>query len=270
MGRPKSHVLGGRLNVFTLRFGGGDLLATAIHNGHDVRPEVLRWMAIAEEERLREEDPYTGLWVDFAATSLVVHRSRFEVDLNRSRPKAVYLSPEDAWGLTVWQRQPNQEVVEESLADYDLFYAVLDHVISRMVVERGKVLVLDLHTYNHRRGGPGAPPADPAGNPDINLGTGSLDRTRWGPVVERLHEVLHAQVLNGRRLDVRENVRFQGGEMVRWIHRRFPESVCGVAIEVKKIFMDEWTGAPNPERLFGIKEVLRNAAACALEALHEC
>lgn len=39
--------------------GQGPLVATAIHDGHFVRPEALELMAIPEAERLREEDPYT-------------------------------------------------------------------------------------------------------------------------------------------------------------------------------------------------------------------
>ncbi len=43
-------------------------------------------------------------------------------------------------------------------------------------------------------------------------------------------------------LDVRENVKFKGGRMTRWINENYPEQGCSIAVEVKKIFMDEWTG----------------------------
>jgi hypothetical protein len=46
----------------------------------------------------------------------------------------------------------------------------------------------------------------------------------------------------GGRLDVRENVKFQGGNFSRWIHGKFPGTGCALAIEFKKFFMDEWTG----------------------------
>lgn len=45
--------------------------------------------------------------------------------------------------------------------------------------EYGRFLVLDLHSYNHRRAGPNAPPADPERNPEVNIGTGTMDRGRW-------------------------------------------------------------------------------------------
>ena len=96
----------------------------------------------------------------------VVYRSRFEVDLNRPRDKAVYQKPEDAWGLTVWKNQPSQGLVARSLALYDGFYAQLHRVCSRLEKEYGRFVVLDLHTYNHRRQGPQGTPADPEGNPE--------------------------------------------------------------------------------------------------------
>lgn len=72
------------------------MMAVALHNGHEVRPEVAALFAIDESDRRREEDPFTALWTDIADIRLVVNRSRFEVDLNRPRKKAVYLKPQDS------------------------------------------------------------------------------------------------------------------------------------------------------------------------------
>jgi hypothetical protein len=41
---------------------------------------------------------------------------------------------------------------------------------------------------------------------------------------------------------VRENVRFLGGHLTRWVSDTFPDRACALAIDVKKIYMDEWTG----------------------------
>ena len=37
----------------------GQFVATAIHNGHDVRPELATEFVLPEPDRLREEDPHT-------------------------------------------------------------------------------------------------------------------------------------------------------------------------------------------------------------------
>jgi hypothetical protein len=50
-------------------------------------------------------------------------------------------------------------------------------------------------------------------------------------------------------LDVRENVRFRGGHFSKWVHERFPDSACVLAIEFKKTFTDEWTGHADRARI---------------------
>jgi N-formylglutamate amidohydrolase len=191
------------------------LAATAIHNGHDLREEVAEIMALSNPERLREEDPHTGIWTTVVTTQLVAHRSRFEVDLNRPRDRAVYESPEDAWGLEVWKRGPPAEFIERSRIEYDAFYTEAHRVFSEMERRFGHFVVLDLHSYNHRRQGRGEPPDDPALNPEVNVGTGTLDRNRWAPLIDRFIGDLTAFEFLGRHLDVRENVRFRGGNFPR-------------------------------------------------------
>lgn len=39
--------------------GDGPTLGLAVHAGHEIRPDLLRWMALDEVDRLREEDPFT-------------------------------------------------------------------------------------------------------------------------------------------------------------------------------------------------------------------
>jgi len=227
---------------WTLERGTGPLLATAIHDGHQLREEIVPYLAISEQDQLREEDPQTGRWTEIAPTRIVAHRSRFEVDLNRPRKKAVYLTEDDAWGLHVWKAVPNDEIVKKSLAIYDVFYQEVKGLLERMVARYGHVVVFDLHTYNHRRQGPDSPIADPKENPEVNVGTGTMDRRRWSSVIDRFIVDLRNFDFLGRALDVRENVRFRGGNFAQWIHETFPESVCVLSIEVKKFFMDEWTG----------------------------
>ena len=55
-------------------------------------------------------------------------------------------------------------------------------------------------------------------------------------------EALGDQEVRGHRLDVRVNVRFRGGFLCRWIVEHYPDTACPLAIEFKKVFMDEWTG----------------------------
>jgi N-formylglutamate deformylase len=243
---------------FTISIGPGSLVAAAIHAGHEVDPDTLPHLAIDEPGRFREEDPFTDELVDVAATRIVGHRSRFEVDLNRPPEKAIYRSPEDAWGLEVWRGEVSEEVARRSMMTYDAFYGAVGELLEGKVREHGAVVVYDIHSYNHRRGGPDGPFAEAAENPEVNVGTGSLDRGRWGPLVDGfmadLRTGAHQAGLDD--LDVRENVKFKGGYFPEWIHRRFGSDACVIAIEFKKTFMDEWTGEIDRTHLGQLREAL--------------
>jgi N-formylglutamate deformylase len=244
--------------LWELEQGDGPLVATAIHDGHELREEVASLTALSDAERLREEDPYTGDWTKLAPTRLIARRSRFEMDLNRPREKAVYAVPADAWGLDLWKSPPSEALLRRSLDQYDAFYAELSRVLEERIERFGGAVVLDLHTYNHRREGPDGPAADPDENPEVNVGTGTLNRDRWGDVVDRCMVDLRDFDFMGRSLDVRENVKFRGGNMSRWINEKFGSKACSIAIEFKKFFMDEWSGELDPKAHDAIAAALRS------------
>jgi N-formylglutamate deformylase len=244
-------------DFFYLHAGEGPIVAAAIHSGHKVRSELKPLFNLNEIERLREEDPHTAWLATVAPARIIGLQSRFVADLNRERDLAVYKTPQDAWGLKVWKKPLDEDMVNRSLAMYDLFYAEVKKFLTSIVDKYGFVVVYDLHTYNHRRDGPDAPPADPAENPDVNLGTANLNRNLWGPVVEGLADDLRSFDFPDRRLDVRENVRFRGGYFSRWIHREFGDQGCAIAIEFKKFFMDEWSRKYNRLQLMAIRNALR-------------
>jgi N-formylglutamate deformylase len=245
------------------------LAATAIHNGHDLRDEVAAIIGLSSSERRREEDPHTGIWTTVVTTQLVANRSRFEVDLNRPRDRAVYRSPEDAWGLEIWKSQPSADLLERSLVEYDAFYSEAHRIFTEMERRFGRFVVLDLHSYNHRRRGPDESPDDPAANPEINIGTGTMDRNRWAQLVDRFIGDLTAFEFLGRHLDVRENVKFRGGRFSAWIHENFPNSGCCLAVEVKKFFMDEWTGKIAGEEFEAVSRALEATLPGLLESLEK-
>jgi N-formylglutamate amidohydrolase len=253
--------------IWYTEFGDSPLVACAIHDGHAMRPEISSLIQLDTSARRYEEDPHTGAWTSIAPTRIISLRSRFEFDLNRPREKAVYLSPDDCWGLNVWKSPPSSAIVARSLTAYDEFYAHLRWLLERLVARHRQVVVFDLHSYNHLRDGTDSHGADPAENPEVNLGTGSLDRPRWARLVERWLAEMRAYNYFGRGLDVRENVKFMGGACVGWIHQNFPGSVCALAIEVKKFFMNEWTGQLDTAKHQAIGNALARAAGGVLAEL---
>jgi hypothetical protein len=254
--------------TWKLHAGEGPLVATAIHAGGEMRDETATRVALDKLQRLREEDPFTDLWTTVAPTRVIGTRSRFEVDLNRPREKAVYRVPEDAWGLHVWKDSLPDDVAERSLAQYDGFYQALEQLYGNIAQQHGKFVVYDLHTYNHRRSGPDGPEADPAGNPQVNIGTGTLsDRSKFAGIIDRFIKDLSEFDFPGGKLDVRENVKFFGGQHPRWAHQHFRDNACVLAVEFKKFFMDEWSGEPDMSLVKAIGEAMAATVPGVLEEL---
>lgn len=243
-------------------------MATAIHAGHEMRSEVLELTALSDAERLREEDPFTDNWVAVADNSIVVSRSRFEVDINRPREKAVYREPSDAWGLELWKSSPSDEFVSESLALYDQFYVELGELCDDLVATHGRFVVLDIHSYNHRRLGPDRAVDDPEANPEINLGTESVT-PEWRSLVDVFAESMVTHPFDDGHFDVRENVKFKGGQMTRWINQRYGSQGCSIAVEIKKIYMDEWTGDLNETIAIEVEAAIRSAADAVRRVLSD-
>ena len=249
--------------------GEGPVVATAIHAGHQLRPEIEHLTALDEETRTREEDPFTDEWLSIAATTMAVRMSRFEVDLNRPRDKAVYVEPEDAWGLELWKSNLPGGDIERSLQKYDRFYKDLADVCDELADRHDRFVVLDLHSYNHRRQGPDAAVDAPSDNPEVNVGTGTVDRAIWGGVVDAFSDALASHPFDGGHLDVRENVRFRGGFMSRWLNDRYAGRGCCLAIEVKKFYMDEWSGQPYESVIVNVGEALLAAKTALVEILDQ-
>jgi hypothetical protein len=244
------------------------VIASAIHDGHELRPSIAAAMALSDRDRLREEDPFTGQAVIDVPTNIIVHRSRFEFDLNRAADSAVYTTPEQSWGLEVWHQAPDEALVSDSLAIHASYYRMLGSLLDEIVAEHSRFILIDVHSYNHRRDGPDADVTPQADAPDINIGTFSMPRADWAFLLDPLMDEMRRFDFNGRKLDVRENVAFQGkGEQTRFVHERYPGKGCAIALEFKKFFMDEWSGEPDQAELKAMREFISHVAVVAADLL---
>ena len=223
---------------------------------------------MSDADRLREEDPFTGQAIVDVPTHFIAHRSRFEADLNRAADSAVYRTPEDAWGLQLWREPPPQTVVEGSLDYHSRFYAMVGNVLDDIAADYPRFVLIDVHSYNHRRKGPDGDPTAPEDAPEINIGTFSMPRDQWAWLLDPVMQAMRDYDFGGRHLDVRENVAFQGkGELTRFVHDRYPGKGCAIALEFKKFYMDEWTGEPDEAALAHMRGFIRHVAAAARELL---
>ena len=148
---------------WTVQRGAGPIVATAIHDGSGLRDEIRDMMKLAAPDRLREEDPFTGQAIVDVPTHIIVHRSRFEFDLNRGADGAVYETPEQCWGLDVWHA-PLGDGDGRPLARHPR--RIITGCSARCSTTSPPTIrassLLDVHSYNHRRDGPDGD-ADSAG-----------------------------------------------------------------------------------------------------------
>ena len=234
------------------------LLAFAIHNGHYLPPALEENCGISPSQRLQEEDPFTDGFAGCFANNVVLQTCRFAVDLNRSPEKCVYQNPEDAWGLQVRKSSLGQELINELQQAYATWYRIAAYQVDKLLMEHKRILILDLHSYNHRRGGPKAGADPQAGNPDIIIGRNNLPEKRY-PEAEQLRLRLDGTRFMGKALDCRCDVKFPGGYFSRWLNNSYQDRILCLAIEFKKIFMDEWSGELNLKAYQELKQLFANA-----------
>ena len=247
-------------NIFIYSKDAGPIVASAIHDGHTTRDSLAPLFALNDAERLREEDPFTARWARVVPNHIVGSNSRFEADLNRSREKAVYLKPEDAWGLQVWKAELPDSEAQESYKAYDKFYEETGKFFDKLFEEYDEIVLFDIHTYNHKRDGIDTE-ANAAENPEVNLGTRNMNTEKWAPLVNLVIDNLRDFDFLGRKLDVRENVKFKGGYFGQWLHERYGDKICTLSIEYKKFFMEEWTGEPDHKAVAAIEDMIGNCLA---------
>jgi len=261
---PKQVTTDGANRWWTVQRGAGPIVATAIHDGNELRGEIRQAMKLAPLDRLREEDPFTGEAIVDVPNHVIVHRSRFEFDLNRGTDGAVYETAEQCWGLDVWHVPLGPELVGRSLGVHAQYYLMLGRMLDDVAAGNPRFVLLDVHSYNHRRDGPDGDATPQADAPDINIGTFSMPRGEWAFLIDPLMQAMREFDFNGRHLDVRENVAFQGkGEQTRFVHARYRGQGCAIAVEFKKFFMDEWSGEPDLRELAAMRRFIAHSADVA-------
>ena len=247
-----------------------NMLFLAIHNGHNISEHVNDKIGISKVDRMREEDPFTELFINNKENHIIQHTSRFEFDLNRKPEKAVYFKPEDCWGLPVYpQKKLTEAELEMAHKHYHTFYQNLINIIDKCLELNDRLLIWDIHSYNHRRKGIDAEFDAPEDNPEIIIGTNNykyMSRS-WEPMVNKIEKLFKSYPIKGDfknrsikqdYLDVRQNVKFPGGYLSQYINYNYPDTACCIAVEFKKIWMNEWTQEIDIECFDILKKIFDN------------
>ena len=231
-------------------------LCAAIHNGGNMRPELVENCLLTESERYYEEDPHTGSLIEQQPVTLIAHDSRYEYDLNRISDDCVY---ETAWGRDVWKSPLSEAAIAHSKEKHARFYRIVSAVVEALSEDFGQCIVYDNHSYNYRR-------HERDDLPVFNLGTTSVKSDSWRPLINTWLQALKNLSVDGVDVTAAENdIVYGTGNLAGQCHRLY-DDVLVLATEVKKVFMDELTGEPDPNVLPSLQRayhesVTRNTAA---------
>ena len=105
------------VNNLNIKQNNSAIWSFAIHDGHQIDESVLPFMNLSDDERLREEDPFTELIADLPVNKVVVEHSRFQLDINRKIDDAIYLN-QNKHGVFKFS---NQNCVKRYLMIYKLY-----------------------------------------------------------------------------------------------------------------------------------------------------
>ncbi len=256
------------------------VLYLAIHNGNMLRNPLKKTIGISPLHRKLEEDPFTELFISEKDNSIIQNASRFEYDVNRKRESAVYVKPEDCWGIPIY---PDYKLTDKdmnlSLQKYDYFYQQTTNIIEKFIDFYGKLFIWDVHSYNHHRKGANAEFDNPDDNPDIILGTNHYKYMpeKWKPLIDDIEKHLKTFSFKHRyknradidlNFDVKQNIKFPGGNLSQLINSKYGDKVCCVAIEFKKIWMNEWTQEIDLECFTELKKAFDSCDRLVRNFLH--
>jgi len=234
----------------------------AIHAGDRVRDEILKCMAVSQEDRYREEDPHTERFIKDFPIQIIGRDSRFEYDINRKKETAVYQTPEMAWGLEVLNMPLTDEAIRRTLEKYDEFHALMDILVDYLCGQHEYGVIFDCHSYNYQR--EARRPWYEDEKPVINVGTGPVNRERFALIIEILMNRFSGISVENRPIYVGENVVFKGGNLSQRLSKAHYDTLLVLAIEFKKVFMDEHSGELYAEVLEELAEQFSNAAMAGI------
>src|SRR5690606_13690829 len=94
-----------------------------------------------------------------------------------------------------------------------------------------------------------------ATDPQINIGTAYIS-PKWRQLTDHIVDFMRSQTLYNEEIDVRENIKFKGGNFGRHFNHRFGDTGCVWSIEFPKDCIGEWTGEPYILRIASCMQLL--------------
>ncbi len=174
-------------------------VCAAIHDGSQLREELVEKCTHDPYSRWYEEDPHTRDFIKNFPIVIAGKDSRFEYDLNRDPNHCIF---DEAWGKEVWKTPLTTKEKEVSLAKHAAFYQVVDVLIATLENKFESCIVFDIHSYNHKR--------HEVEVPLFNVGTENVDRKKYGKTVDHFLRQLKRIKLSNLKNYTAENGVFYG------------------------------------------------------------
>lgn len=212
-------------------------ICTAIHAGTQLRNELQPLCLLSEKQRMIEEDIYTDLFINPFPVTIIANDSRYEYDLNRSVDTCIY---DNAWGKKVWKKSLTKAQRRQSQDKHQIYYRILSALVDAIYERFGFCLIIDVHSYNWK-----VRPHIYA--PTFNIGTKYIDKRRYASFIENLLNSLRQIQLPNIETTADLDIVFLGaGHQAQYIQESYRNNVVNIALEIKKIYMDEEKGTKFP------------------------
>lgn len=223
-------------------------VCTAIHEGHQLRSELVEKCALSDYERWYEEDPNTVDFIKSFPIVLEAMDSRYEYDLNRKPELAVM---KEAWGKNVWEKPLSTEEIEASQEKHKQFYRVIDALAKSLKKQFGTGIFFDIHSYNYIR--------IDREVPVFNIGSERIDQDRFGKDVAKWRqELAKIEIPNVTTTSEINDIFFGRGYLLEFLLTKHPE-ILTLATEVKKVYCNEESGETFPQVIEAIQEGFKKA-----------
>ena len=88
---------------------------------------------------------------------------------------------------------------------------------------------------------------------------------KWKPMIKDFQQHILSFDYFGRQIDARIDVKYPGGNFSRWIHNNYPENGIAIALEYKKIFMNEWNNEIYHKEFLQLQQLTKHMRNFLLE-----
>ncbi|MEJ6062047.1 flavohemoglobin expression-modulating QEGLA motif protein [Aliivibrio salmonicida] len=225
-------------------------LATAVHNGHEMRASLSELCTLSDSERYVQESPYSGDFISSLPIVLLALDSRYEYDIDKTEATCID---------NVWTSPLAEKESELSKSKHATYYRILHCLLTTLENEFGICSVYDLRSYNYQS-------TDEA-IPTFNVGTKQINARRWRKKINDLLDRLNHVELPNIDVDAQENSVCTGlGYQATFVKEHFSKTVI-FPLGVKKIYMDESRGESFPLVIEKLKEELKTVISGHVAAM---